>query len=109
MGLFEYRLLLKTENCSKIIFKFVNNIVRPNFEVVFVKKKSTCGSRKQCTGPTKKSWMLDVDTISKQLLHVKWCFYIEFPINLISCCFRPMHFGFWLALIILWCFLLSPF
>ena len=106
-------ILLIVENWkhySKIIFKFVTSIVRPNFKVVFVKKKkkkSNCGSPAQCTGPTKKRWMLDA--LSKQSLHVKWCFYTELPINLISCCFRPMHFGFWLALIILLCFLLSPF
>ena len=41
-GLFEYCLLLKTENrkhCSKIIFKYVNSIVRPSFKVVFLKKE----------------------------------------------------------------------
>ena len=34
-----------------MIFKYVNNVVGPNFKVVFV-EKSTCGSREQCTGPT---------------------------------------------------------
>ena len=41
-GLFEYCLLLKTENrkhCSKIIFKYMNIIVRFSFKVVFLKKE----------------------------------------------------------------------
>ena len=53
-GLFGYRLLLKTENSkyySKIIFKYVNSTMRPNFKVIFV-KKSTCGSHEQCMRPT---------------------------------------------------------
>ena len=59
-GLFGYCLLLKTENwkhCSKIIFKYINNVVEPNFKENFV-EKSTCGSRKQYTGPTE----LDANT-----------------------------------------------
>ena len=41
-SLFEYRLLLKTENWkhfNKIIFKCVNSTVRSNFKVAFLKKK----------------------------------------------------------------------
>ena len=38
---------------SKIIFKCVNSAVGPIFNKSFVKKKA-CGSRKQCTGPTRK-------------------------------------------------------
>ena len=39
----------------------MNSTKKPNFKVVFYekkKKKSTCGSRKQCTGPTKKIHLL---------------------------------------------------
>ena len=45
---------LKIENwkyCNKIIFKYVNSIVRPGFKIVFT-KKSNCGSHEQCTRPT---------------------------------------------------------
>ena len=48
---------LKTKNwkcCSKIIFKCVNSTMRPSFKVIFG-EKSTCWSRGQCTGPTKKT------------------------------------------------------
>ena len=38
---------------SKIIFKCVNSAVGPIFNKSFVKKE-VCGSRKQCTGPTRK-------------------------------------------------------
>ena len=38
--MFEYRLLLKTENyLSKIIFKCVNSIVRPIFNKNFAEKR----------------------------------------------------------------------
>ena len=50
---------LITENWkhgNKIIFKCVNSIVGPNFEVVFA-EKSTCRSRKQCTGSIGKHGM----------------------------------------------------
>ena len=46
--------MLKTENgkyCSKIIFKCVNSIVRPNFEVVLLKKSTF---HEQCTGSIEK-------------------------------------------------------
>ena len=55
MGLFGYRLFLKTENTVEIIFKCVNSVMGPSFKVVFV-EKSTCRYREQCTGPTKKRW-----------------------------------------------------
>ena len=57
MGLFEYCLLLKTENwkhCSKIIFKCVNSAVRPNFKAKFV-EFHTCEFHEQCTGPREKT------------------------------------------------------
>ena len=57
MGLFGYCLLLKTENwkhCSKIIFKCINSVVRPNFKEKFVEIR-TCGSHEQCTEPTQKN------------------------------------------------------
>ena len=53
-------ILLKIDNwkhCNKIIFKYVNNAVRPNFNEKFV-EKNTCGAREQCTWPTK----LDANT-----------------------------------------------
>ena len=46
-------ILLKTENqeyCSKIIFKCVNNAVRPIFNKKKLLNKKVCGSRKQYTG-----------------------------------------------------------
>ena len=39
--------------CSKIIFKCVNNAVRPNFNLKFT-EFCTCGSHEQCMGPTEK-------------------------------------------------------
>ena len=33
------------KHCNKIIFKCMNNVVRPNFDIVFA-EKSTCGSYK---------------------------------------------------------------
>ena len=38
---------------SEIIFKCVNNAMRPRFKVRFA-KICTCGSHEQCTGPTEK-------------------------------------------------------
>ena len=62
-GPFEYNLLLlkpkvaEIENwkhCSKIIFKCVNSVVRPNFKEK-VAEHGTCGSREQCMRPTGKN------------------------------------------------------
>ena len=53
MGLFGYRLLLKKHN-NKIIFKCVNNAVRPNFKEKFTKIR-TYRPRKQCTGAIQKN------------------------------------------------------
>ena len=41
---------------SKIIFKYVNSIVRPSFKVRFI-FFHTCESHKQCIGPNQKTQM----------------------------------------------------
>ena len=54
LGLFGYRLLLKTENWkyySKIIFNCVNSVVGHIFNESF-SRKEVCGSREQCMRPT---------------------------------------------------------
>ena len=53
MGLFGYRLLLK-KHSNKIIFKCVNNVVKPNFKEKFAKIR-TCRPYKQCTGAIQKN------------------------------------------------------
>ena len=68
MGLFGYRLFLKTENTVEIIFKCVNSVVGSSFKVVFV-EKSTCRYREQCTGPTKKRWTLLKNHLSSPNVH----------------------------------------
>ena len=50
LGRFGYRLLLKIENWkyyNKIIFKYMNSIVKPMLEVIFAERGTCgCGSRK---------------------------------------------------------------
>ena len=51
------------KHCSKIIFKWVNSTVGPNFKEKFV-EICTCGSHEQCMGPTQKE--VDADVICFQ-------------------------------------------
>ena len=74
VNLFGYRLLLKTENwkhCSKIIFKCVNSVVGPSFNLTFIEIR-TCKSREQCMRPSQKN--ADVQNVGSTAIqtHTIW-------------------------------------
>ena len=63
---------MKTENSNKIIFKCMNSIVEPSFNKNFA-KKSTCGSCKQCTGPTNQKLLRNVqNALPRRALSLNW-------------------------------------
>ena len=86
--------MLKTENwkyCSKIIFKCINNVVESNFKENFV-EKSTCGSRKQYTGPTE----LDTNTAEMNFqLYLNSCLICFVTTSTCNFLFFSIFFFFW--------------
>ena len=70
-GLIEYCLLLKTENrkhCSKIIFKYMNIIVRSSFKVVFLKKEKKKKKYLQLVGCAKHGTLTVIQTYTESSL-----------------------------------------
>ena len=67
-NLFDYCLLLKTKNWkyyNKIIFKYVNNIVRPRLEITFI-EQGTRGSHEQYVRPSQENTNADSNTFAIQ-------------------------------------------